>query len=107
METVIGACSICGGEVWGYMGAWWSVTPPPPPRCMMCGAVPSSSVPPVVPMVPSPYRGSWRQTYSGNTSVPVPFVTFRASATVPEREVHVYCDGRLVGKVVDLGDDIG
>lgn len=35
----IGTCSLCGGEVHGFRGAWHSVVPPPPDRCTRCGAV--------------------------------------------------------------------
>lgn len=38
METRIGSCSKCGGDVVGWTGAWFSVNPPPPPHCTGCGA---------------------------------------------------------------------
>lgn len=37
-EQRVGTCSICGGDVVGYRGAWMSVTPPPPDQCSRCGA---------------------------------------------------------------------
>jgi hypothetical protein len=50
-EQRIGACSICGGEVIGWVGPLWSTAPPPPPRCKNCGAV-SAAHDPVIPMRP-------------------------------------------------------
>lgn len=38
MEQIIGSCSKCGGDVVGFVGPWYSVTPPPQPRCLSCGA---------------------------------------------------------------------
>ena len=52
MQTRIGTCSLCGGDVMGYTGAWWS-TLPPPPECASCGAVPAWASD-VIPMVPRP-----------------------------------------------------
>lgn len=37
-EKKIGRCSICGGDVVGWDGAWFGVQPPPPPHCTKCGA---------------------------------------------------------------------
>lgn len=37
-EQRIGSCSLCGGDVIGWYGAWFSVLPPPPPKCSSCGA---------------------------------------------------------------------
>jgi hypothetical protein len=55
MEQSIGSCSLCGGDVVGHVGAWWSVLPPPPARCTSCGA--RAATGPVIPMVPaSPQR---------------------------------------------------
>lgn len=34
----VGTCSLCGGDVYGHRGGWWSVTPPPPDQCAGCGA---------------------------------------------------------------------
>lgn len=45
----IGECSICGGDVIGWVGAYWSTVPPPPPRCVNCGAV-SAAHDSVIPM---------------------------------------------------------
>jgi hypothetical protein len=50
-EQKIGTCSICGGEVIGWVGPFWSTVPPPPPRCASCGAV-SAAHDPVIPMRP-------------------------------------------------------
>ena len=54
MNHCVGTCSLCGGQVMGYVGIWGSILPPPPPTCSQCGAVPAASVPPVIPMVPAP-----------------------------------------------------
>lgn len=40
----IGTCSLCGGDVMGHTGAWWSTLPPPPDRCASCGAVRAEDV---------------------------------------------------------------
>ena len=50
MNQRIGSCSICGGDVFGHRGPWWSVNPPPPDRCMQCNAVAQSDI---VKMYPS------------------------------------------------------
>ena len=39
MEQRVGTCSLCGGDVMGFRGAWMSVLPPPPDTCSSCGAV--------------------------------------------------------------------
>lgn len=54
-EQRVGTCSICGGDVIGVRGAWWSVSPPPPDKCTSCGAVAQSDV---IKMVPNPNRGT-------------------------------------------------
>lgn len=38
MNRRIGSCSLCGGDVYGHEGGWWSVQPPPSPTCVTCGA---------------------------------------------------------------------
>ena len=38
-EHRVGTCSLCGGDVVGFRGAWMSILPPPPDRCSRCGAV--------------------------------------------------------------------
>lgn len=53
MQQRIGSCSICGGDVMGVRGAWYSVAPPPPDKCASCGAVSRNDV---IPMVPPPTR---------------------------------------------------
>lgn len=55
-KQVIGSCSICGGNVVAYTGAWMSILPPPLPTCTHCGAVNARSELPVIPMVPRPNR---------------------------------------------------
>ena len=39
MDIRVGTCSICGGDVFGFRGAWASTSPPPPDRCRNCGAI--------------------------------------------------------------------
>lgn len=39
MEQRVGTCSLCGGDVIGFRGAWWATIPPPTDRCSSCGAV--------------------------------------------------------------------
>lgn len=51
-EQTIGTCSICGGSVVGWVGAWHAVIPPPPARCASCGATEARHGP-VIPMVPA------------------------------------------------------
>lgn len=52
-ETRIGTCSLCGGDVMGWTGGWWSIKPPPPDRCSSCGAVRAGEV---IDMVRAPKR---------------------------------------------------
>lgn len=52
MDQRIGSCSICGGDVVHWVGAWMSTNPPPAPHCIRCGAVSAASQGPVIPMVP-------------------------------------------------------
>lgn len=52
MEQRIGSCSICGGDVKGYVGAWFSTQPPPVPQCSSCGAKMRADV---ISMVPKPF----------------------------------------------------
>lgn len=44
METRVGTCSLCGGDVVGIRGAWWSINPPPPDTCSRCGGVSAADV---------------------------------------------------------------
>ena len=44
MNQLVGTCSLCGGSVYGFRGAWLSVDPPPPDKCSGCGAVAASDV---------------------------------------------------------------
>ena len=53
MEQVVGTCSICGGDVVGVRGGWYSVNPPPPDKCSHCGAI-SAYGKRIIPMVPAP-----------------------------------------------------
>jgi len=52
MLQKIGVCSLCGGDVMAYTGAWGGTQPPPPPTCSTCKAVSAYSRSPVIPMVP-------------------------------------------------------
>jgi len=44
MTQRVGSCSICGGDVMGIRGAWYSVNPPPPDKCSSCGAVAAGDI---------------------------------------------------------------
>lgn len=44
MDSRIGTCSLCGGDVMAWTGAWWSVNPPPSARCVKCNAVQSKDI---------------------------------------------------------------
>lgn len=48
-EQKIGVCSICGGDVVGWVGGWLATVPPPPATCQSCNAV-SAAGEPVIPM---------------------------------------------------------
>ena len=62
MRQRIGTCSLCGGDVVGYRGAWHSVSPPPPDTCSGCGAV-ARGQSDVIEMVPAPVRRpAWSST---------------------------------------------
>lgn len=50
-EQRVGTCSVCGGDVVGIRGAWFSVSPPPPDRCSGCGATRGDDV---IKMRPNP-----------------------------------------------------
>lgn len=64
-EQRIGECSLCGGDVMGHVGAWWSTEPPPPPECTTCGAV-SEFHSPVIPMRPKrPFKQPPMRRFSG------------------------------------------
>ena len=55
MRQRVGTCSLCGGDVMGVRGAYWSTLPPPPDECASCGAMAASDV---IPMHPAPHRPS-------------------------------------------------
>ena len=44
MHQRVGTCSLCGGDVYGYRGAWYAFIPPPPDKCSQCGAVRAEDV---------------------------------------------------------------
>lgn len=48
MNQRVGTCSLCGGDVVGFRGAWGAIVPPPPDKCSRCGAVRADDVVPMV-----------------------------------------------------------
>lgn len=84
MRWRVGTCSICGGSVMGYRGAWGSVQPPPPDTCERCGAIAAgqSDVIPMIPQYPWPQQ-PWVFPADGTaTPLGLPWTTF-VSATQP------------------------
>jgi len=65
MEQRVGTCSICGGDVMGIRGGWWSILPPPPDECAGCGAVAGGDV---IPMTPRPGGPRSRTVTSTDTT---------------------------------------
>lgn len=65
MYQEIGTCSLCGGSVVGFSGAWFGVIPPPPARCTFCGAVQQTG--PVIPMRPAGPSDAVQITTPGST----------------------------------------
>ncbi len=66
MQQHVGICSLCGGSVTGYRGAWHSILPPPPDTCPRCGAVRDDGT--VIPMrAPSPVAQQWRMVTTNHT----------------------------------------
>jgi hypothetical protein len=53
-QTVIGICSVCGGDVVQYSGPWYGSLPPA--TCVSCGATERQDRGPVIPMVPTRRR---------------------------------------------------
>ena len=62
----VGTCSLCGGDVMGVRGAWWSVSPPPPDTCSGCGAMASTDI---IQMYPRPARPQGRIISASNKTV--------------------------------------
>lgn len=89
----VGTCSLCGGDVIGTRGAYWSVLPPPPDMCSRCLAVAQSDV---IPMV----RPSWEKPV--NTNRHPCWINLRMDTTVPEGTIEVWQGDRRAG-----GDAIG
>ncbi|KKM97243.1 hypothetical protein LCGC14_1170060 [marine sediment metagenome] len=58
----VGTCSICGGNVMGHRGGWWSINPPPPDECADCGAVAQLDI---IKMHPAPRP---REIYTSQTT---------------------------------------
>lgn len=66
-EQRVGTCSLCGGDVIGIRGGWWSVSPAPSDRCTGCGAVAKSDV---IEMHPAPRRPRTHASTTTNASEP-------------------------------------
>jgi len=69
MSQRIGACSLCGGDVIGFVGSWMSINPPPPARCSGCGALPASDVIPMSHPAPRPIATPTVTSSAGLTSL--------------------------------------
>lgn len=67
MMQRVGTCSICGGDVMGFRGAWCGVTPPPPDTCSQCGARARGDVIDMVPRRRNPQQ-NWCDKVYVNTS---------------------------------------
>lgn len=66
MPQHVGTCSLCGGSVVGYRGAWHSLLPPHPDTCSRCGAVRNDGT--VIPMqARSPVAQPWRMVTTNST----------------------------------------
>lgn len=65
-EQRVGTCSLCGGNVYGTQGAYWSILPPPPDHCVDCGAV-AAGQSDVIPMVPAPRPRRYVRTIVSNS----------------------------------------
>ena len=63
MRRRIGTCSICGGDVMGYRGAFQSVNLPPPDTCTQCGAMRRIDVIEMVPVTRCQQARAWAGTY--------------------------------------------
>lgn len=48
MYQRVGACSLCGGDVIGYRGAWSGITHPPKDECSSCFATRADDIIPMV-----------------------------------------------------------
>lgn len=59
----VGQCSLCGGDVVGWRGAWFAIIPPPPDQCSSCGARRAGEV---IEMVPS--RGGGKTQHWTDTT---------------------------------------
>lgn len=65
MNTILGSCSLCGGNVIGHSGGWHAIVPPPSPRCIQCGAVAAANV---IPMVPAPRHYRYAPPAAGSSA---------------------------------------
>lgn len=79
MNQRVGTCSICGGDVTGFRGAWMATIPPPPDECTSCGAVSATEV---IQMAPRPRRFLGINTYPQTTT-----------GTLDQGEVHRFWRG--------------
>ena len=71
MQQRVGTCSLCGGDVMGYRGAWFSIDPPPPDECASCGA---RRVDDVIDMrqIPNLSASQQTRTFTSNRTIPWP-----------------------------------
>lgn len=72
MNIRVGTCSLCGGDVMGFRGAWGATIPPPKDTCSRCGAVEASDV---IQMVKAPeyHKTSISTVYIGTTTGTITF----------------------------------
>lgn len=95
----IGTCSICGGDVIGTRGAYWSVVPPGPDTCGSCGAIAKGSND-VIEMEPRGHRRIGRNiTWAG--------VRVIQDDTLPKHTLEIWKDDGHVLTVTNVGDPIG
>ena len=74
MEQKIGRCSLCGGDVVAFRGAWGGITPPPPARCSSCGAVEDDGLPTIKMQPRAVHNPATRNPLEG-----WPMLTFRTA----------------------------
>lgn len=68
MTQRVGTCSLCGGDVMGFRGAWNSILPPPPDVCAQCGATRGGGDD-VIEMRPGPRRAPVTTTTTNTISM--------------------------------------
>jgi hypothetical protein len=81
MYQRVGSCSLCGGDVMGERGAWWSVAPPSPDTCSLCGAVRNDDVIEMKrkPLVPHAMR---QLAHTTNTTSNAAYVKFMSQVPI-------------------------